>query len=101
MGNMDKTTGIRQFNGSNFSVWKFRVEKHLASHGCLNANLAEGAAANEPNNQSGEEFLKMDCKAQYIISSFISDDYLQYIRDEKSAQGMWKTLSTIFERKSC
>ena len=24
-------TGIMQFNGSKFSVWKFRLEKHLAS----------------------------------------------------------------------
>ena len=39
--------------------------------------------------------------AQDIITSFISDDYLEYIRDEKSAHGMWKALSAVFEQKSC
>ena len=43
----------------------------------------------------------MDCMAQDIITSFISDDYLEYIRDEKSAHGMWKALSAVFEQKSC
>ena len=31
---------------------------------------------------------KMACKAQDIITSFISDDYLEYIFDEKSAHVM-------------
>ena len=52
MGKMNKTTGIVQFNGTNYSVLKFRVEKHLVSHGYLDAIMTEGAAANEPNNRS-------------------------------------------------
>ena len=73
----------------------------MTSHGCLDAILSEGAAANEPSNRNGGEFLKMECKAQDSITSFKSDDYLEYIRDEKSAHKVWKALSAVFERKSC
>ena len=101
MGLMDKSTGISQFNGTNFSNWKFRVEKHLASHGCLEAIKTPTPALSEPNNSSEREREKIDCKAQDIITSFISDDYLEYIRDESTAFGMWKVLQDNFQRKSC
>lgn len=98
---MDKHTGICQFNGTNFANWKFRVEKHLAASGCLNAVLNSGSAANEPNNASGADFLAKDKKAQDIITSFTGDNYLEYLRDQDTAKKMWDNLCSVFERKSC
>ena len=55
----------------------------------------------EPNNPSGGDFGKQDSKAQDIITSYVSDNYLEYIQDETSAYEMWKVLIENFERKSC
>ena len=93
MGHTEKTTGIVQFNGGNFQNWQFRVEKHLAIAGCLKAICErEEARDGAGDGVLSEEFNKLDLKAQDIITSLISDDYLEYVRDQTTAKGMWDSL---------
>ena len=102
---MEKSTGITQFNGSNFQNWKFRVQKHLASAGCEKAISTTIAAGNfgagDAANAARAEFFKLDKKAQDIVTSLVADDYLEYIRDAETAKSMWDSLCATFERKSC
>lgn len=94
MGPSEKA-GIVQFCGNNFENWKFRVEKHLAAAGVLEA--VKSTQDSVPNQS---EFGKMDTKAQDIITSLISDDYLEYIRDKLTAKQMWDGLIATFACKS-
>lgn len=88
MGPTEKSTGIVQFNGANFNNWKFRVERHLLSVGCLKA-VVESAPTEA---QALREYLKLDAKAQDLIVSFVHDDYLEYVKDKKSGKEMWEPL---------
>lgn len=96
MGLNEKSTGIAQFAGSNFENWKFRVERHLSSVGCIKAVMesAPTVAAEIP------AFMKLDAKAQDVIVSFIHDDYIEYVRGKDTAKGMWDSLCATFEKKS-
>lgn len=100
---------IPLFNGNNFDNWKFRLtilmeDKDCAE--CLNG-LPEVYKVLETDSNTGKaskekkiaDFQKKDRKCKSIITQFLSDSHLEYVKDKYTAQEMWESLSKTFQRK--
>ena len=79
-----------------------KLEISRREAGCLKTICErEEAGDGAGDGVLSEEFHKLDLKAQDIITSLISDDFLEYVRDQTTAKGMWDSLCATFERRSC
>lgn len=93
---------IQQFDGKNFSNWKFRVgilldEKDLRKY--IDKPLSEFlAAAKEDKDKEAVKLQEKKCMS--ILMQTISDGQLEYIKEKKTAKEMFDALSAVFERKS-
>ena len=102
MRNTQTTTGIVKFNGGHFQNWKFRVEKHLGANGCTKPICGYEAAGDGAGDRiSSQKFAKIDLKAEDLITSLISENFLEYVRDQTAAKGMWESLCATFDKGSC
>lgn len=83
--------GIPQFDGKNFSHWKFRIETYLDKENVKECIETESAA---------QEFVKKDKKCKALIIACLSDSYLELIKDQTTSRQIWLVLQKHFERKS-
>lgn len=85
---------ICQFNGQNYSNWKFRVETLLEEFGvkeCVdNAPLSDSAKLLTWKNN--------DKKCMSLLVQCIADTHLEYVRCKASKEA-WDCLAATFERK--
>lgn len=94
-------TKIQQFDGTNFSNWKYRVgvlldEKGLRKY--IDESLADILTGAEAAKR--EEIRTEEKKCISILVQSIHDSQLEYVREKKLAKEMFDALCGIFERKS-
>lgn len=94
-------TKIQQFDGTNFSNWKYRVgvlldEKGLRKY--IEKTLDEVLGEVEPTKR--EEAKTEEKKCISILVQSIHDSQLEYVREKTKAKDMYDALCGIFERKS-
>lgn len=91
---VEDRTGIKRFNGSEgFDIWKFRLERYLASEGlddCLFHFCHSGKFFSEA------DYIKRDNQAKHVIVSLLHDMALVHIKNKNSAKDMWETLNKLF-----
>lgn len=89
------------FDGTNFGSWKFRLEAILDQHD-LKLFIEEDfdVITNGKTSVEKEALGKQEKKCKAIIINHISDEQLEYIKDQKSAKGIIDTLKSVFERKT-
>lgn len=98
----NKSLKIAQFDGTNFSNWKYRIgillqEKELEQFVGSNLNTILAAELDVRKHAA----IKLnEKKCMSVIVQSIHDNQLEYIRDQRTAKGMWDSLCKIFERKS-
>lgn len=92
---------IQQFDGTNFSNWKYRVGILLDEKGLrkyidedLDAILAGVLAESRDATKLEEK------KCVSILVQSIHDSQLEYVREKKKAKEMYDALCSVFERKS-
>lgn len=94
-------TKIQQFDGTNFSNWKYRVgilldEKGLRKYieKSLETILTEVDPAKRVEANTEEK------KCISILVQSIHDSQLEYVREKTTAKDMYDALVSVFERKS-
>src|SRR6266576_2061091 len=86
---------IKPFDGENFADWKLRVELVLDEQGLLEI------VKDEPN-ENNAKWMKNNKKCKAIITQYLSDKKLEYVRENKTAHEVWAALINAYERKgSC
>lgn len=93
---------IIQFDGTNFSNWKYRLgilldEKGLRKY--IEQNLSDILKA-EKQELLHENIKKEEKQCISIIVQSVHDTQLEFIKDKLTAKAMFEGLSDIFERKS-
>lgn len=94
-------TKIQQFDGTNFSNWKYRVGVLLDEKGLrkfIEKTLDVILTEVEPAKR--EEAKVEEKKCISILVQSIHDSQLEYVREKKLAKEMFDALCGIFERKS-
>lgn len=97
--------GIRQLDGTNFEIWKFRVENLLDE-----MELQNVVTETKPLKQRGQtdvEYLEIttkweadDKKARRLLIKLVGDNNIRHIMHKTSAKSMWDALNDIFISKS-
>lgn len=103
-GNMADHTQIikiQQFDGTNFSNWKYRVgilldEKNLRKF--IEEDL-ETVLAAETKPEEKTKIKLEEKKCVSILVQTIHDSQLEYVREKKTAKEMFDALCSIFERQ--
>lgn len=92
MSLIEERISIKQFKGEGFDYWKYRVEMYMRMkevHHCLQET--------KPSDESlGRAFEKKDNVAMHLIVSFISDEFLEVVREKSNAKEMWEALQKTF-----
>lgn len=91
---------LQQFDGTNFSNWKYRVgilldEKGLRKY--IDENLDDILTAAGDDNRDKVKLEEKKCVS--ILVQSIHDSQLEYVREKKKAKEMYDALCGIFERK--
>lgn len=90
-GRMD----IKKFNGSNFELWKLKVEDLL-----VDRDLWVVVSGQKPSGMKQEDWDLVDRKATGPIRLCLADSVLLNIHEEKTACLLWKKLGDIYHGKS-
>ncbi len=93
--NMSTGVSIEKLDGTNYHVWKFKMQLVLEDKelfGFIDGTdvKAEGSA----------EWVKRDKKARVTICLALSDSILAAVRSCETALSVWEKLASIFESKS-
>lgn len=97
----NNTSNIIQFDGKNFSNWKYRLgilldEKGLKRY--VEHKLVD--ILQSANDSQHEKIKKEEKQCISIITQSIHDSQLEYIKDKTTAKDMFDNLAAVFERKS-
>jgi hypothetical protein len=86
---------IERFNGSNFSLWKMRINAILRKDNCL-ATIGDGPVEITDNAKWNE----MDGNAITNIHVALADEVLSSVAEKKIAKEIWDTLTKLYQFKS-
>ena len=85
------------FNGSNWAIWKARMEDYLCCKDLHGPLLGDGA---KPEKMSVEEWRILDRKTVGYIRQWICDNVYHNVAQEKTSHSLWKRLEKLYETKN-
>ena len=85
------------FNGSNWAIWKARMEDFLCCKDLQGPLLGDGA---KPEKMSVKEWRILDRKTVGYIRQWICDNVYHNVAQEKTAHSLWKRLEKLYETKN-
>ena len=88
----------QNFNGTNYSSWKYRIKLFLESQG-LWRYVCDPFPVNAPRSDQ-ERFRQKDLKALNQITSTLSNNILTYISDKVTSASVLTALDSQYENKS-
>ena len=84
--------GVEKFNGSNFELWKLKMEDML-----IDRDLWEVASlAVRPTTMSQADWDLKDRKARGLIRLCLADSVLLNVLDENTANSLWTRLGSMY-----
>ena len=87
---------VEKFNGSNFELWKLKMEDLLEDR-----DLWEAASLDvRPAMISQPDWELKDRKAKGLIRLCLADSVLLNVLDEKTANSLWTRLGSVYQAKS-
>lgn len=100
-GDGDKIN-IPKFDGTNFSLWKFRLNLLLEERSLLQFIESDLNSLKEKtkNDNEKDQLVVREAKCRSLIAQTVSDEQLTYIMDKPSAKEMYEGLLSVFQRKS-
>ena len=83
--------GVEKFNGSNFELWKLKMEDMLED-----CDLREAASLPvRPATMSQADWDLKDRKAKSLIRLCLADSVLLNVLDENTASSLWTRLGSV------
>jgi hypothetical protein len=95
---MASTSGkfeIEKFNGSNFELWKLKMEDLLVDH-----DLWRLVIGSKPTGMKQEDWDLANRKSNGIIRLYLENSVLLNVHEEKIASSLWKKLAFVYQGKS-
>lgn len=86
---------IEKFDGSNFNLWKMKVEDLLVQ----NDQALALKIASDPTNITDEEWAKLDNKAISTVHLYLVDFFLFNVAKEKTAEALLEKLEKLYKTK--
>ena len=74
---------IEKFNGTNFELWKLKVEDILVDH-----DLWVFVSSNKPSSMKKEDQVLIDRKAKELIMLCLADSFLLNVHEEKTTHSL-------------
>ena len=87
---------IKKFDGKDFILWNFRIEKALRANQCFEANAEDFDF--EDDEAKKKEKLKIDEKIKFIIKSSLEEKVLRRVHRETASE-IWSSLRKRYEEK--
>ena len=84
--------GVEKFNGSNFELWKLKMEDFLEDHDLWEVNLLDVRLA----TISQVDWDLKDWKAKGLIRLYLANLVLLNILDEKTTNNLWTWLGFVY-----
>lgn len=84
---------IKPFYGKKYSIWKFRVRALLESGRYL-------SVIDKEQTKESEEVKRAERNAKSLVIEYLSDSFLVFANNGKTAKLIFDNLDTIYERKS-
>ena len=85
-----------KFNGTNFELWKLKMEDMLEDHDLQEAT----SSAIRPATIAQVDWDIKDHKAKGLIRLCLTDAVLLNVLDEKTANSLWDRLAAVYQAKS-
>ncbi len=92
VGQAGQISGIKQFDGTGFSNWEFRIGLFLEQNKLLEATKV----IVEQNAAGHGDWKTKDVKARNIIAQCVTDNVLESIKTKSSAKTMLETLRNTY-----
>ena len=95
---MASTSGkieIEKFNGSNFELWKLKMEDFL-----VDCDIWLVVSGTKPTGMKKEDWDLTDRKSKGLIRLCLVDFVLLNVHEENTASSLWKRLAAIYQGKS-
>lgn len=83
---------ITKLNGSNYQIWKYKVELLLLKEELWSV------VSEEPASEQNQEWKNKDGKARATIGLLLEDSQVIHIRNCKTAREAWQTLKSQYEK---
>ena len=96
--NMSTGVSIERLDGSNYHVWKFKMQLILEDKDLY--GVIDGTDVKPEKAESVAEWVKRDKKARVTICLAVSDSTLATVRSCDTAKSVWDKLASVFESKS-
>ena len=87
---------VEKFNGTNFELWKLKMEDMLEDRDLWEAN----SSATRPETIAQADWDLKDRKAKGLIRLCLSDSILLNVLDEKTINNLWTWLGSVYQAKS-
>jgi len=95
---MASTSGrieVEKFNGTNFELWKLKIEDML-----VDRDLWESVNGTKLAVMSQANWYLKDRKAKGLIRLSLVDSILLNVHEEKTVNLLWKKLGDVYQAKS-
>lgn len=92
------STGVHQFDGSDFTVWSALMEAVLATKGV--AFALEAVKPEEADASSYQKWLKADKEARAMLLLGLSFEIVKSVVHLKTAKEVWEKLKQLHEKKT-
>ena len=89
---------VEKFNGSNFEMWKLKMEDLLIDRDLWDAVDANVQRPSDPT--AAAQYDVMDRKAKGLIRLCLADSVLINVHEENSAKKLWTKLGEMYQVKS-
>jgi hypothetical protein len=86
---------MEKFNGTNFELWKLKMEDLL-----IDRDLWVAVSRTKPIGMKDEEWVVLERKERSLIRLCLADSVLLNVSEEKTATTLWKKLGDLYQAKS-
>jgi hypothetical protein len=83
---------MEKLNGTNFELWKFRMEDILEDR-----DLWIAVFGTKPTNMKEEEWVVLERMARNLIRIYLVDSVLLKFSEKKIATTLWKNLGDLYQ----
>ena len=98
MASLSGRIEVEKFNGSNFEMWKLKMEDLLIDRDLWDAVDANVQRPSDPTTAA--QYDVMDRKAKGLIRLCLADSVLINVHEENSAKKLWTKLGEMYQVKS-
>lgn len=87
-----KRLEVEKFNGTNFNLWKLKMEDMI-----IDRDLWETVSSLKPTTMAQANWDLKDQKAKGLIRLSLVDSVLLNVHEEKTTKDIWKKLGDVYK----